>query len=61
MPTTANSQIIPDRLEQLRAAMRAQGLSAYIIASADPHLSEYLPGRWKGREFFPALPVQSAP
>ncbi|MFZ4877102.1 aminopeptidase P family protein [Janthinobacterium sp. Mn2066] len=37
------------RLSQLRAAMRAQQIDAYIVPSADPHLSEYLPGRWQGR------------
>ncbi|MET3118067.1 Xaa-Pro aminopeptidase [Undibacterium sp. GrIS 1.8] len=41
---------IPARLVQLRAAMKTAGLDAYIIPSADPHLSEYLPQRWQGRE-----------
>ncbi|MDB5961409.1 MAG: Xaa-Pro aminopeptidase [Massilia sp.] len=35
----------------LRAAMAAEGVDAVLIPSADPHLSEYLPGRWKGREY----------
>lgn len=48
----AVSSPIPARLAQLRAAMKAQGLDAYIIPSADPHLSEYLPQRWQGREHF---------
>lgn len=39
------------RLTQLRAAMARQGIDAYIIPSSDPHLSEYLPGHWKGREW----------
>jgi len=39
------------RLSQLRAAMREQQIDAYIVPSADPHLSEYLPGRWQGREW----------
>ncbi|MBI3286389.1 MAG: aminopeptidase P family protein [Burkholderiales bacterium] len=43
---------IPARLVQLRAAMQANGLDAYLIPSADPHLSEYLPGRWQGREHY---------
>lgn len=43
---------IPARLVQLRSAMRALGLDAYIIPSADPHLSEYLPERWQGRSYF---------
>lgn len=43
---------IPARLLQLRHAMREHGLDAYLIPSSDPHLSEYLPGRWQGREYF---------
>ncbi|MBI3728358.1 MAG: aminopeptidase P family protein [Burkholderiales bacterium] len=43
---------IPARLVQLRAAMQAQGLDAYIVPSSDPHLSEYLPDRWQGRSYF---------
>jgi len=39
------------RIAALRAAMKAQQLDAYIVPSADPHLSEYLPGRWQGREW----------
>ena len=30
--------------------MAAEAVDAVLIPSADPHLSEYLPGRWKGRE-----------
>ncbi|HTD05952.1 aminopeptidase P family protein [Undibacterium sp.] len=40
---------IPALIVQLRSAMREKGLDAYIIPSADPHLSEYLPERWQGR------------
>jgi Xaa-Pro aminopeptidase len=40
---------IPVRLEGVRDALRAQGLSALLVPSADPHLSEYLPERWQGR------------
>jgi Xaa-Pro aminopeptidase len=39
------------RIAALRRAMAAHGLSAYIVPSADPHLSEYLPGRWQGRQW----------
>ena len=31
--------------------MRAQQIDAYMVPSADPHLSEYLPQRWQGREW----------
>ncbi|MGO4478793.1 aminopeptidase P family protein [Massilia sp. 2TAF26] len=40
-----------ERLAQLRAAMARHQVDAFIVPSADPHLSEYLPGRWKGREW----------
>src|SRR5471032_190626 len=40
-----------ERLALLRAAMRQQQIDALIVPSADPHLSEYLPARWQGREW----------
>ena len=43
---------IPERLNQLRAAMSKHSVHACLIPSADPHLSEYLPARWQGREVF---------
>jgi len=42
---------VPDRLAALRQAMQRRGLHAYIVPSADPHLSEYLPERWQGRRW----------
>lgn len=42
---------IKERLAQLRQAMKAAGLSAYIIPSSDAHLSEYTPSHWKGRSW----------
>ncbi|NML60407.1 aminopeptidase P family protein [Massilia sp. RP-1-19] len=39
------------RLERLRAAMQRHRIDACVVPSADPHLSEYLPGHWKGREW----------
>lgn len=39
------------RLAALRERMRTAGLSAWIIPSADPHLSEYLPRHWQGRRW----------
>ncbi|RZL07362.1 MAG: aminopeptidase P family protein [Rubrivivax sp.] len=35
----------------MRAALASRGLQACLIPSSDPHLSEYLPGRWQGREW----------
>ena len=40
------------RLDRLREAMGAAAVHALLVPSADPHLSEYLPGRWQGREWF---------
>jgi Xaa-Pro aminopeptidase len=40
-----------DRLAALRAAMRRHQIDAYMVPSADPHLSEYLPRHWQGREW----------
>jgi Xaa-Pro aminopeptidase len=42
---------IASRIEALRAAMRDEGVSACIVPSADPHLSEYLPGHWQARQW----------
>jgi Xaa-Pro aminopeptidase len=52
-PTSAPDTSGPraERLAQLRAAMARHQVDAFIVPSADPHLSEYLPGRWKGREW----------
>ncbi|AKU95508.1 Xaa-Pro aminopeptidase [Labilithrix luteola] len=38
-----------DHIRAVRDALARHGISALLIPSADPHLSEYLPGRWKGR------------
>lgn len=43
------NKTIQERLASLRQAMQAEGISAYIIPSADAHLSEYTPERWQGR------------
>jgi Xaa-Pro aminopeptidase len=42
---------VRQRLAALRDAMRSAGADAVIVPSADPHLSEYLPERWQGREW----------
>jgi Xaa-Pro aminopeptidase len=51
MSTLATQPVRAERLAALRAAMARHGIDAFIVPSADPHLSEYLPGRWKGREW----------
>jgi len=38
-----------DRLQHLRRHMTDHAVHAYIVPSADPHLSEYLPAHWQGR------------
>lgn len=39
------------RLAAVRQVMNREGVSALLVPSADPHLSEYLPGYWQGREW----------
>ncbi|OZI74170.1 aminopeptidase P family protein [Bordetella genomosp. 12] len=39
------------RIAALRQAMRRHKLDAYVVPSADPHLSEYLPERWQARRW----------
>ena len=51
MSNTEFQAVRAGRLAQLRAAMARHGIDAYIVPSSDPHLSEYLPGHWKGREW----------
>jgi Xaa-Pro aminopeptidase len=40
------------RIASIRAALKSRNLAALVVPSSDPHLSEYLPDHWKGREFF---------
>ncbi|ERI26191.1 metallopeptidase family M24 [Burkholderia cenocepacia BC7] len=42
---------VPARLALLRDAMVRENLAAYLVPSADPHLSEYLPERWQARRW----------
>jgi Xaa-Pro aminopeptidase len=39
------------RIEKVRDALRRHGLAAVLVPSSDPHLSEYLPERWQGRQW----------
>lgn len=48
---TTFEQSVPQRLAQVRQAMVAEGIDALLVPSADPHLSEYLPGYWQGRRW----------
>ncbi|HXA45992.1 MAG TPA: aminopeptidase P family N-terminal domain-containing protein, partial [Burkholderiaceae bacterium] len=47
----ASKAIIRTRIQALRDAMARHQIDACVVPSADPHLSEYLPGRWQGREW----------
>ncbi len=46
-----NNPIIINRLAALRDAMAREKIYALLVPSSDPHLSEYLPERWKSREW----------
>ncbi|MBB5017920.1 Xaa-Pro aminopeptidase [Chitinivorax tropicus] len=48
MPTATH---IRDRITKLRHAMQQHQLDAYLVPSSDPHISEYLPERWQGRQW----------
>jgi Xaa-Pro aminopeptidase len=38
-------------IELIRDALKAAGVAAVLVPSSDPHLSEYLPERWQGRQW----------
>ncbi len=40
-----------EKLHALRESMQKENIDAYIITSADPHISEYLPDRYKSIEW----------
>jgi Xaa-Pro aminopeptidase len=42
---------VRQKVDALRRQMSAAGIAACIIPSSDPHLSEYLPERWKTRQW----------
>lgn len=48
-PTTQDA--INTRVAHMRQVMRSEGVDALLVPSADPHLSEYLPGYWQGRQW----------
>ncbi|MEN2397054.1 aminopeptidase P family protein [Pseudomonas halotolerans] len=43
--------LVPQRLARIRQLMNREGIHALLVPSADPHLSEYLPGYWQGRQW----------
>ena len=44
-------QIIQSRIQALRNVLNEKGLSAFIIPSTDPHVSEYVAPHWQSREW----------
>jgi Xaa-Pro aminopeptidase len=42
---------VRDRIARVREALVRHGATALLVPSADPHLSEYLPDHWQGREW----------
>ncbi|EJN33566.1 Xaa-Pro aminopeptidase [Pseudomonas sp. GM84] len=48
---TTIQQSVPERLARVRQVMAEEGIDALLVPSADPHLSEYLPGYWQGRRW----------
>lgn len=42
---------IQQRVNSLRAYLKAHGLNAFIFPSTDPHMGEYVPDHWKAREW----------
>ena len=42
---------VPQRLARTRELMSREGIFALLVPSADPHLSEYLPEYWQGRQW----------
>ena len=40
------------KIASLREIMKQEGISAYIIPSNDPHMSEYVSEHWKSRAYF---------
>ncbi len=48
---TASLDTTAQRLAACRKAMQTLGISACLMPTSDPHLSEYLPQRWQGREW----------
>ena len=43
---------VKKRIEQLRDMIRQEKISAFIIPSTDPHMSEYVAPHWQAREYF---------
>ena len=51
MTNVTSDHSIPERLAALRELMRAEAISACIVPTGDPHMSEYTSDHYKAREF----------
>ena len=47
----ASPAVIAQRIARTQSALRDAGMRVYLVPSADPHLSEYLPERWQCRQW----------
>ena len=47
----ATPSVFAQRIATAQQALKELGLAACLVPSSDPHLSEYLPARWQGREW----------
>ncbi|MCA3219942.1 MAG: aminopeptidase P family protein [Burkholderiales bacterium] len=47
----AQRAVIRTRIDAVRNALTRRQLAALVVPSSDPHLSEYLPERWQGRQW----------
>jgi Xaa-Pro aminopeptidase len=45
------TSVFRQRIDRARDALAQQQLAAVLVPSSDPHLSEYLPERWQGRQW----------
>lgn len=57
MPKTSAAAATPMLLA--RAALAQAGCAALLVYNSDPHLSEYLPERWKAREWLSGFPASA--
>ena len=48
---TAAPSLYAQRIASAQSALTQAGLAALLVPSSDPHLSEYLPERWQGRQW----------
>lgn len=46
-----SNETVVQRLARTRTLMNQNGVHALLVPSADPHLSEYLPAYWQGRQW----------